>query len=336
MLKRSGVRYDDVLAHGLNEEILALDGGSGIARLCDLIRDERQGHGNRIAESSLQNYSDSLSLDEFSTGRSGGLGLLNVGGSPIQIASHLTSLVRSHLLTHTHLDHVAALAINSPAHGISSGKTVYALPSTCDILEDHIFNDRVWPNLIDKGAFLAIHRIAHAVPSKLNSCYTVTPFTVNHGCISPTEPYHSTAFLIEHNHTKRALLIFGDLEADMSSSDTNAVVWNAVAPFIAAGTLYTIMIECSTSNVPAAHPLYGHMTPDTLLAEIINFDCILKRHEHASGVQGLHFLITHIKEQPSLIDPRKVILHQLNELKSQHALDVRFTILLPGQTYTVD
>ncbi|KAL1953998.1 hypothetical protein VTO42DRAFT_1853 [Malbranchea cinnamomea] len=55
------------------------------------------------------------------------------------------------LITHPHLDHVAGLAMNTPAIEAQYGpKTVAALPSAVAALKNHVFNDILWPNLSDE------------------------------------------------------------------------------------------------------------------------------------------------------------------------------------------
>lgn len=55
------------------------------------------------------------------------------------------------LITHPHLDHVAGLAMNTPAvEAQSAPKYVTALPSTISALKNHVFNDITWPNLSDE------------------------------------------------------------------------------------------------------------------------------------------------------------------------------------------
>ncbi|KAL2863710.1 3',5'-cyclic-nucleotide phosphodiesterase PDE1 [Aspergillus lucknowensis] len=60
-------------------------------------------------------------------------------------------LVKSVVITHPHLDHVSALAINSPALEAGCGpKTVAALPSVVEAMKNHVFNDVIFPNLSDE------------------------------------------------------------------------------------------------------------------------------------------------------------------------------------------
>ncbi|HEY5930312.1 MAG TPA: 3',5'-cyclic-nucleotide phosphodiesterase, partial [Burkholderiales bacterium] len=52
------------------------------------------------------------------------------------------------LLTHSHLDHVAALPlmIDSIASQLSKPVKVYALPGTIAALKAHVFNNVIWPD----------------------------------------------------------------------------------------------------------------------------------------------------------------------------------------------
>ena len=64
----------------------------------------------------------------------------------------LRELLHSFLITHPHLDHLSAMAINTPALEYGrEAKTIIALPSTIEAIKTHIFNDAIWPNLSDEG-----------------------------------------------------------------------------------------------------------------------------------------------------------------------------------------
>ena len=59
--------------------------------------------------------------------------------------------VSTYLITHPHLDHLSAFAINTAAfHNTSRPKRLAALPSTVNAIKNHIFNDIIWPNLTDE------------------------------------------------------------------------------------------------------------------------------------------------------------------------------------------
>lgn len=72
--------------------------------------------------------------------------------------------VSTYLITHPHLDHIAAFAINTAAfHNTSRPKRLAALPSTVTAIKTHIFNDIIWPNLTDEDGgvgFVTFQRLA--------------------------------------------------------------------------------------------------------------------------------------------------------------------------------
>jgi cAMP phosphodiesterase len=61
--------------------------------------------------------------------------------------------VATYLITHPHLDHLSAFAINTAAfHNTSRPKKLAALPFTVQAIKQHIFNDVIWPNLTDEDS----------------------------------------------------------------------------------------------------------------------------------------------------------------------------------------
>lgn len=79
-------------------------------------------------------------------------------GVPLPFASaraNSAHIVRTHvstyLITHPHLDHLSAFAINTASfHATSRPKKMAALPFTVDAIKRHIFNDVIWPNMTDE------------------------------------------------------------------------------------------------------------------------------------------------------------------------------------------
>ncbi|CBF88703.1 hypothetical protein AN0829.2 [Aspergillus nidulans FGSC A4] len=100
------------------------------------------------------------------------------------------------LITHPHLDHVSALAMNIPILTKENGpKTVAALPSVIDAMKSHIFNNLIWPNFSDEDegiGLITYQRLANGGNPMLGSGdeqgYTqagegllVRGFSVSHG-----------------------------------------------------------------------------------------------------------------------------------------------------------
>ncbi|KAL4880173.1 cAMP phosphodiesterases class-II-domain-containing protein [Aspergillus karnatakaensis] len=82
-------------------------------------------------------------------------------------------IIGSVLITHPHIDHVSALAINTPL--LERGhapKIVTGLPSVIDALKTHVFNGVIWPNLSneDQGAgLIAYNRLLEGGNTSMGS-----------------------------------------------------------------------------------------------------------------------------------------------------------------------
>lgn len=73
----------------------------------------------------------------------------------------LQELIDNILVSHPHLDHTSALALNSPAAKFQHGRiSIAALPSVIAALKNHMFNGIMWPNLSDEdgGVGLVTYR----------------------------------------------------------------------------------------------------------------------------------------------------------------------------------
>ena len=70
-------------------------------------------------------------------------------------------------LTHSHLDHVAALPlmVDAVAATRTSPLQIHALAGTIDALKRHIFNDVIWPDFSQipsrQAPFISFHEVDH-------------------------------------------------------------------------------------------------------------------------------------------------------------------------------
>lgn len=82
-------------------------------------------------------------------------------------------ILHAFLITHPHLDHLSAMAINTPALEYGrEAKAIVALPSTIEAIKNHIFNDWLWPNLSDEGhgvGFVTYRRLIEGGNQRLGS-----------------------------------------------------------------------------------------------------------------------------------------------------------------------
>jgi ribonuclease BN (tRNA processing enzyme) len=106
-----------------------------------------------------------------------------VGDLSLEEMRHINDVV----LTHSHLDHVAALPlmIDAVASLRSAPLRVHALPETIEALRKHIFNDTIWPDFSQipspAAPFLTFHpvntgqilRIADKTVEVLSAVHTV-------------------------------------------------------------------------------------------------------------------------------------------------------------------
>lgn len=97
---------------------------------------------------------------------------------------------------------------------------------------------------------------------------SVRSFPLSHGTYESSS-YASSAFFIRHDPSSTEFLFFGDVEPDSLASTPRTIdVWRAAASKIP-NTLRAIFIECSWPSGRTDDVLYGHLTPDHLVAELI-------------------------------------------------------------------
>lgn len=78
-------------------------------------------------------------------------GLKVFSASPKTNAARIHSeLIDTYLITHPHLDHIAAFVINTAGLSGPRRKKLAGLPGTIQALKTHIFNNVIWPNLSDE------------------------------------------------------------------------------------------------------------------------------------------------------------------------------------------
>ena len=104
---------------------------------------------------------------------------------------------------------------------------------------------------------------------------SVKAMPVLHGKNDTLGDYESSAFFIRHDPTSQEFLFFGDVSPDSlvagPSSKTkpkNIAVWRAAAPKIPAA-LSAVFIECSWPSGRPDELLYGHLSPEHLVDELV-------------------------------------------------------------------
>ncbi|AGO13395.1 AaceriAFR259Wp [[Ashbya] aceris (nom. inval.)] len=236
-------------------------------------------------------------------------------------------------VTHPHLDHVIALALNSPM-ARTREKRVLGLPFTIQALREHIFNDRVWPDLLGpQDPVFELEALAPAKPhvSSIVPHWTITAFPVSHGVtVREHEAFYSTGFLFRDVNDGGMLLIFGDLESDRcSGKDHLARIWAHLARTGPLEQLRGIVIECSTADLEDETYLYGHMSPQHIIYELQQL-----RQAYNRPLDGLSVIITHTKMECIEEDPRLLILRDLRQKSAEAKLgNIDFSVAVRGYTH---
>ena len=112
-------------------------------------------------------------------------GCLGLYGTPAQQAQ-----IRHVLLTHSHLDHVATLPIflENAYEGRAEGVSIYASRETLDCLHQHLFNDRIWPDLVALSP--AERPFLHLVPFEAGQILELNGLTICAVALDHVVPVH--------------------------------------------------------------------------------------------------------------------------------------------------
>ncbi|CCE82650.1 Piso0_002385 [Millerozyma farinosa CBS 7064] len=364
LLKGDYISYQDIIRDKKDTELMCVDAGAGLGSLSDIIYNEAYGNEARSREQRI--YGNMVKPSHFLQAEiSHPFKQLSKHNTPYRQALEVFQVLNYYFITHPHLDHIGGLVINSAAFSHTPCKKVYGSSYTIEILQKHIFNGHVWPNMPRFDVLQLIPSdFWHTFP--INTVYSCTILDLSHGRVLRSnsscdmakarqrgddhadkgknhnlEDYISSAFLITHEPSASSLLIFGDFESDtISCTDKNKKIWHFIAPLICRPnrTLNGIILECAAHKVQNTNKLYGHMNPELLIQELLHLqqECytIIAQHDNVgnySPLQGLNIVINHIKESPDGdYDPRYAILDELNLLNEKHKLGIVFSVAISG------
>jgi 3',5'-cyclic-nucleotide phosphodiesterase len=195
--------------------------------------------------------------------------------------------INSYFISHAHLDHTAGLIMNSPN---DKAKNLYGLASVLDVFKKNYFTWSAWANFGNEGEAPILKKYSYQtlipkVEIPINSTgLFVTPFLLSH-----VNPYESTAFLVRNQDAY--LLYLGDTGPDRVEQSTQlAQLWQTIAPLVIKNQLKAIFIEVSFDNSVSEKALFGHLTPNLLMEEMVKLDQL------ANGqLKNTPLYVTHIK-----------------------------------------
>jgi len=218
----------------------------------------------------------------------------------------LKQYIKAYFISHSHLDHLSGLLINSPD---DTTKTIYANADCIEVFKNNYFTWKSWANFANEGEKPQLNKYHYGVltPGKAvevaGTSLKVQAFPLSHSNLQ------STAFLVNNNGNY--LLYLGDTGPDEieKSSNLNAL-WEAIAPLINEGKLKALMIEVSFPNEQPDKTLFGHLTPNWLMKEMR----ALSQMTGVKALQGVNIVITHIKPPQSKNELIKTQLKAANKL----------------------
>ncbi|HEY4198000.1 MAG TPA: 3',5'-cyclic-nucleotide phosphodiesterase [Mucilaginibacter sp.] len=214
--------------------------------------------------------------------------------------------IKGYLISHSHLDHLAGLVINSPD---DTAKTIYAFADCIETFKTQYFTWKSWANFADEGEAPQLKKYHYQVLSPgeeipiTNTELIVKAFPLSHSNLT------STAFLVRSKDSY--LLYLGDTGADeIEKSHNLELLWQAIAPLIREKKLKAIMIEVSFPDEQPDKTLFGHLTPRLLMQEMNN----LEKLAGPGSLKGFHIVVTHVKPPQSNIERLKKQLAAENKL----------------------
>lgn len=160
-------------------------------------------------------------------------------------------------LTHGHLDHIWSLPLFLANRFGSPSQTchLYASSFTMETLQQHLFNDRIWPDftaaMIENRPLVTFHDVEPGDSKRVLDRYDIQAIPLNH-------PVPCQAYRIRERESS-SLIVCGD-------TGTTEELWDYANE--EAG-LRGMLIECSfPDTLRDLANKSGHMTPDLLLADL--------------------------------------------------------------------
>ncbi len=223
--------------------------------------------------------------------------LLDAGSVTATLPLDSQAAIDHVLISHAHLDHVAALAFIADNLFEMRARPieVWSIPGVIRRLKTHVFNDIIWPDFTRipslREPILSFHEIREAEPRKIGA-YDVVAFRVDHAV-------EAAGYLVSDG---RSSIIFG------GDSGPTSELWKVAN---AAQGLQAILVEASFPNrLRDLADASGHMTPQILRAELTKLRA--KAPIYAQHIKP-QFIVEVLRELAELLDPPVTPLEQGKE-----------------------
>ena len=219
----------------------------------------------------------------------------------------LRKYIKGYLISHSHLDHLSGLIINSPEDTV---KNIYAFADCIQTFKTCYFTWKSWANFADEGETPQLKKYHYKVLNPAdeipieNTEMTVKAFPLSHSNLT------SSAFLVKSQDNY--ILYLGDVGPDQIEKSHNLeLLWQAIAPLIKEKKLKAIMIEVSFPDEQPDKTLFGHLTPHWLMKEIDELEKLCG----AGSLKGFNIVVTHLKPPQTSIERIKKQLAIENKLQ---------------------
>jgi cAMP phosphodiesterase len=220
--------------------------------------------------------------------------LFDAGGVTAALPIDSQAAIDHILISHAHLDHVAALAFI--ADNLLSVRTraieVWSIPPVIRQLKRHLFNGVIWPDFTripsPKNPILSFHQIREGQPQQIGK-YEVLAFRVHH-------TVETAGYLVSDGGSS---ILFG---GDSGPTEEQWKVANA------AKGLRAIIVEASYPNrLRDLADVSGHLTPQLIRMELKKLKADVPLYAH--HIKPL-FASDVVKELAELSDPPVTPLEQ--------------------------
>lgn len=185
--------------------------------------------------------------------------LIDAGTGVMELSLSELALIDHVFVTHSHLDHIACIPFMVDSVGFMRDRplTVYASEETLDILRQHIFNWKIWPDFSEipnaQQPYMRYQSIEMGVTTVLNG-RKITSIPANH--VVPAVGYHLDS-------GAASLIFSGD-------TTTNDPLWDVVNKI---DNLRYLVIETAFSNSEIELAIISkHLCPSMLAQELAKFN----------------------------------------------------------------
>lgn|SRR5699024_482386 len=227
----------------------------------------------------------------------------NLNKPPMQV---LQENVIAYFISHSHLDHLSGLVINSPE---DSGKLIYGNHHTIQTFKKHYFVNATWTNFANEGEEPILNKYQYKTLD-IGKTYPIAEANLQLTVFPLSHPVPSAAAWL-HNDRGYSVLYLGDTGPDsIEGSNHLNNLWKAVGKDLKQGKLKAILIEVSFTNAQPDHLLFGHLTPKFLNEELQQ----LAKYSGKKSLKDFPIVVTHIKPDADNISQIKKELQEANTL----------------------